>query len=66
VVCFLYTCTGLDDGSLDDLNKRIEIELQEQGIAVPSTVVINNRNYLHVAITNNRSSREDFDLPASK
>ena len=62
VVCFRYVCSGLDDGMLDDLNKQIEIELQEQGIAVPSTVVINGRRYLHVAITNHRSRREDFDL----
>jgi glutamate/tyrosine decarboxylase-like PLP-dependent enzyme len=62
VVCFRYTCIGLDDELLDDLNKQIEIELQEQGIAVPSTVVVNNRNYLHVAITNHRSRWEDFDL----
>jgi hypothetical protein len=39
-----------------------EIELQEQGIAVPSTVVINCHNYLHVAITNHRSRKEDFEL----
>jgi glutamate/tyrosine decarboxylase-like PLP-dependent enzyme len=62
VVCFRYTCPGLDDDMLDELNKQIEIELQEQGIAVPSTVVINGRNYLHVAVTNHRSRREDFNL----
>jgi glutamate/tyrosine decarboxylase-like PLP-dependent enzyme len=62
VVCFRYTCTGLDDEMLDDLNKQIEIELQEQGIAVPSIVVINDKKYLHVAITNHRSRWEDFDL----
>ncbi len=61
VVCFRYTRPGLDDAVLDELNKHIEIELQEQGTAVPSTVVINSRNYLHVAITNHRSRREDFD-----
>jgi glutamate/tyrosine decarboxylase-like PLP-dependent enzyme len=62
VVCFRFTHPGLDDGMLDDLNKQIEIELQEQGIAVPSTVVINGHNYLHIAITNHRSRRQDFDL----
>jgi aromatic-L-amino-acid decarboxylase len=62
VVCFRFTNPGMDDGMLNDLNKQIEIELQEQGIAVPSTVVLNNRNYLHVAITNHRSRREDFNL----
>lgn len=62
VVCFRYTKTGLLDSQLDELNKHIEIELQEQGIAVPSVVIINNKKYLHVAITNHRSRREDFDI----
>ena len=62
VVCFRYTKTGLLDSQLDELNKHIEIELQEQGIAVPSIVIINNKKYLHVAITNHRSHREDFDI----
>ena len=66
VVCFRYIKSGADDGSLDEVNKHIEIELQEQGIAVPSTVVINGHNYLHVAITNHRSRREDFDLLVSE
>ena len=48
--------------TLDEVIKQIEIGLQEQGIAVPSTVVINSHNYLHVAITNHRSRLEDFDL----
>ena len=62
VVCFRYTRPGLDDAILDPLNKHIEIELQEKGIAIPSTVVINGSNYLHTAITNHRSRREDFDI----
>jgi len=62
VVCFRYTRAGLDDAVLDNLNKQIEIELQEQGTAIPSTVVINGKQYLHVAITNHRSRREDFEL----
>jgi glutamate/tyrosine decarboxylase-like PLP-dependent enzyme len=62
VVCFRYTQSDPENVVLDEVNKHIEIELQEQGIAVPSTVVINNHNYLHVAITNHRSRREDFDL----
>ena len=62
VVCFRYIPTGWDDATLDVLNKQIEIELQEQGIAIPSIVVINGKQYLHVAITNHRSRREDFEL----
>ena len=62
VVCFRFTHPGLDQTALDDLNKQIEVELQEQGIAVPSIVKIRGRQYLHVAVTNHRSRQEDFDL----
>lgn len=64
VVCFRYTRPDLDDAALDKMNKRIEVELQERGIAVPSIVTIKARKYLHVAITNHRSRREDFDALA--
>jgi aromatic-L-amino-acid decarboxylase len=62
VVNFRYIRPDLDDDRLNDLNKRIETELQERGIAVPSTVSIRGRKYLHVAITNHRSRQNDFDL----
>jgi glutamate/tyrosine decarboxylase-like PLP-dependent enzyme len=52
----------LDDAALDRLNKEIELELQERGIAVPSVSTVNGRKYLHVAVANHRSRREDFDL----
>jgi aromatic-L-amino-acid/L-tryptophan decarboxylase len=61
VVCFRYTHPGLDEGMHDRVNKQIEVELQEQGIAIPSTVTIRGRKYIHVAITNHRSRREDFE-----
>jgi glutamate/tyrosine decarboxylase-like PLP-dependent enzyme len=66
IVCFRYTHPGLDETALDNLNKQIEIELQEQGIAVPSIVTIKGKQYLHVAITNHRSRREDFNLLVSE
>ncbi|MCK9566983.1 MAG: pyridoxal-dependent decarboxylase [Methanothrix sp.] len=62
VVCFRYIRPNLSDAMLDMLNKQIEIELQEQGIAVPSIVSIRSRKYLHVAITNHRSCRDDFEV----
>ena len=62
VTCFRYTRPGLDGAALDDLNKQIEIELHESGVAAPSVVKLWGRNYLHVAVTNHRSRREDFDL----
>jgi glutamate/tyrosine decarboxylase-like PLP-dependent enzyme len=62
VTCFRYFQAGVDGAALDALNKQIEVELQEQGTAVPSIVVINGRKYLHAAITNHRTRREDLDL----
>jgi aromatic-L-amino-acid decarboxylase len=64
VTCFRYTRPGLSDAALDRLNKEIEIELQERGIAVPSIVSIRGKQYLHVAITNHRTRRSDLDLLA--
>jgi glutamate/tyrosine decarboxylase-like PLP-dependent enzyme len=62
VVCFRYVRPEFEPAALDALNKRIEIELQEQGTAVPSIVTIKGNQYLHVAITNHRSRRADFEL----
>ncbi|HNQ29543.1 MAG: L-tyrosine decarboxylase [Methanoregulaceae archaeon PtaU1.Bin059] len=62
VVNFRFTVAGVPDGRLNEINKQIEIEIQEQGIAVPSTVTIRGRIFLHVAITNHRSRNDDFDL----
>jgi aromatic-L-amino-acid decarboxylase len=62
VVCFRYIRPGLDDAALDALNKEILVELQEQGIAVPSGTTIAGKYVLHVAHTNHRSRWEDFDI----
>jgi glutamate/tyrosine decarboxylase-like PLP-dependent enzyme len=72
IVCFRYVGRGAggaapgdagpDGAALDQLNKSIELELQERGIAVPSVSTIGGRKYLHVAVANHRSRREDFDL----
>ena len=62
IVCFRYIRADLDPVALDHLNKQIEIELQERGIAVPSISTVGGMKYLHVAVVNHRSRREDFDL----
>lgn len=62
IVNFRYVRPGLQGDRLDEINKQIETGLQEKGIAVPSTVTIRGRKFLHVAITNHRSRREDFEL----
>jgi glutamate/tyrosine decarboxylase-like PLP-dependent enzyme len=62
IVCFRYVRPGLDDAALDALNKGILVELQEQGIAVPSGTTLRGRYVLRVGHTNHRTRREDFDL----
>ena len=66
VVCFRYVAPALDNAELDELNKRIVIELQEQGVAVLSGTVIKGKYVLRAANTNHRSRREDFEVLVSE
>jgi len=62
VVCFRYVALALSDAELDELNKQIVVELQEQGVAVLSGTVINGKYVLRAANVNHRSRREDFEV----
>jgi aromatic-L-amino-acid decarboxylase len=62
VVCFRYVSSSIDDDALDELNKRIVVELQEQGVAVVSGTVVGGKYVMHTAIVNHRSRRRDFDV----
>jgi aromatic-L-amino-acid/L-tryptophan decarboxylase len=64
IVCFRYNPSraGADDNRLNELNKEILIQLQEQAICVPSYTTMNGRYCLRVAIANHRSVREDFNV----
>ncbi|MEO7366497.1 MAG: pyridoxal-dependent decarboxylase, partial [Gemmatimonadaceae bacterium] len=61
VVCFRFTKSGVSNESLDALNEKILIALQEEGLAVPSGVRIRGKFALRVANVNHRSRREDFE-----
>jgi aromatic-L-amino-acid decarboxylase len=62
VVCFRYVASAMNNDALDELNKQIEIELQERGVAVLSGTVIRDKYVLRAANANHRSRREDFDV----
>jgi aromatic-L-amino-acid decarboxylase len=62
VVCFRYVAAEVDVAALDEINKNIVVELQEQGVAVLSGTVIKGKHVLRAANTNHRSRREDFDV----
>ena len=64
IVCFRYRPAGLAEEELDGLNKEILFQLQERGIAAPSSTVLNGKFTIRVAICNQRSRFEDFDLLA--
>jgi aromatic-L-amino-acid/L-tryptophan decarboxylase len=56
IVCFRYR----SDNS-DAVNARIAIDLQESGIAVPSTTVLDGRLAIRAAIVNHRTQTCDLD-----
>jgi len=65
IVCFRYTGDAgatIDLMDLDQLNIDIVADLQETGIAAPSTTRVDGKLAIRAAITNHRSRREDFDL----
>ena len=62
VVCFRFRPPGWDDAALDRLNEDVVADLQESGVAVPSTTRIRGVLSIRVNITNHRTRREDLDL----
>jgi glutamate/tyrosine decarboxylase-like PLP-dependent enzyme len=66
IVCYRFHPGGMNDETLNALNKEILMQLQEQGIAAPSYTTLNGRYCLRVAIANHRSRSEDFDVLAKE
>ncbi len=60
VVCFRYTAP-LAAETLDALNARIVVELQERGIAVPSTTHVNGKLAIRLNVMNHRTTKADLD-----
>ncbi|MBS1213767.1 MAG: cytochrome ubiquinol oxidase subunit [Proteobacteria bacterium] len=56
IVCFRFRC---DDS--DRVNAAIVADLQESGIAAPSTTTVNGRLAIRAAIFNHRTRQQDLD-----
>ncbi len=56
IVCFRYRT-----GQADDVNRDIVADLQESGIAAPSTTTVNGCLAIRAAIVNHRTTRNDID-----
>ena len=59
IVCFRYVAA---DGDLDRLNADIVADLQEAGIAAPSTTTINGVLAIRAAIVNHRTTHADIAI----
>lgn len=62
VVCFRYATPQAPGEDWNRLNRKILVELQKQGIAVPSQTILQGRFAIRVCITNHRSEAADFDV----
>ena len=62
IVCFRFLAPGLAEQALDDLNAGIVVELQERGIAAPSTTRLKGRLAIRVNLTNHRTRLADLDI----
>jgi len=56
IVCFGYRCADPDR-----TNARIAVELQERGVAAPSTTTVGGRLALRAAIVNHRTDARDVE-----
>jgi glutamate/tyrosine decarboxylase-like PLP-dependent enzyme len=75
IVCFRYiggaTASAGNDAErgnsrqcaeLDAINKEILLRIQERGVAMPSSTVLNGKFCVRVCITNHRTRFEDMDM----
>jgi glutamate/tyrosine decarboxylase-like PLP-dependent enzyme len=59
IVCFRYRAAA---GELDRLNAEIVADLQESGIAVPSTTMVNGALAIRAALVNHRTTEDDIAI----
>lgn len=60
IVCFRYL--SVERVNLNELNKRILVEIQERGVAIVSPMLLDGKTFaLRMCITNHRTRRHDLD-----
>lgn len=62
ICCFRFVTEGRSTEELNRLNSEIVMDLQESGIAAPSTTKLGEVNSIRVNITNHRTTLADMDL----
>ena len=54
-------CFALSQPNADELTKQIVIDLQERGVAAPSSTIVGGRTVIRAAIVNHRTTEADID-----
>jgi aromatic-L-amino-acid/L-tryptophan decarboxylase len=62
ITCFRMIQPGWGEEALQALNKEILLRLQEEGIASPSSTILNGKYTLRIANVNQRTKSEDMEL----
>ena len=57
IVCFRCCRPGLSPAEIDRLNAEIVADLQDAGVAAPSTTTLGGRTVIRVCLTNHRTGR---------
>ncbi len=61
IVCFRYNPGKLKDELLNDLNKEIKLQLEEEAIAVPGYTTLGDVYCIRIAIANHRTTLQDLN-----
>ncbi|WP_431165154.1 hypothetical protein [Tenacibaculum halocynthiae] len=62
IVCFRYFNKKISMEKINKLNEEIIIQLQEKGIASPSSTILNDKYCIRVCIVNHKTKKEDLDF----
>jgi glutamate/tyrosine decarboxylase-like PLP-dependent enzyme len=62
IVCFRYTDSRLEPAVIDRINRALVQNLQEAGIAAPSTTQLGGKLAIRACICNHRTTLKDLDL----
>jgi len=62
IVCFRFDDGSRSAESLDRLNAAIAVDVQQAGVAVPSTTVLDGRCVIRINLTNHRVTDADLDV----
>jgi aromatic-L-amino-acid decarboxylase len=62
VACFRYVAPDVSADALDAINREVLLRVQESGVAVPSSTLLDGRFALRVAHVNHRTRRADMDV----